>query len=42
MLAKETSVEEAHELRAALLEYCCRDTLAMVEIYRALLKLADA
>jgi len=30
----------ALELRQALLAYCCRDTLAMVEVHRALVKLA--
>ena len=32
--------EEADQLRAALLAYCQRDTLAMVEVHRALAKLA--
>jgi hypothetical protein len=32
--------EEAGQLRAALLAYCQRDTLAMVEVHRALAKLA--
>lgn len=41
MLKTDTSPEEAEDLRAGLLEYCCRDTLAMVEIYRALSRLAD-
>lgn len=40
MLAETTSVEESQTLRTALLEYCCQDTLAMVEIYQALRKLA--
>jgi hypothetical protein len=39
MLAPSTSQEEAAEIRDALLKYCCQDTLAMVEIYRALLQL---
>ncbi len=39
MLATEDP-DEARALRAALLEYCCQDTLAMVEIYRALLELS--
>ena len=32
--------EEAAQLRAALLAYCQRDTLAMVEAHRALAELA--
>lgn len=40
MLDVTTSTEEAKILRDALLEYCCQDTLAMVEIYQALRKLA--
>lgn len=32
--------EQAHRLRAALLAYCRRDTLAMVEVHRALMALA--
>lgn len=32
--------EEANQLRAALRAYCRRDTLAMVEVHRALVKLA--
>ena len=32
--------EEADQLRAALLAYCQRDTLAMVEAHRALAELA--
>lgn len=36
MLDPNTSNEEATELKKALLEYCKQDTLAMVEIYRAL------
>jgi hypothetical protein len=40
MLSESTSVEESQALRTALLEYCCQDTLAMVEIYQALRKLA--
>jgi hypothetical protein len=35
-----TCPEEAAQLRAALLAYCQRDTLAMVEVHRALKKLA--
>src|SRR5258705_9720557 len=31
--------EEADKLRAALLAYCKRDTLAMVEVHRALARL---
>jgi len=33
--------EQADQLRAALLAYCKRDTLAMVEVHRALMRLAD-
>jgi hypothetical protein len=40
MLDPKTSKDEAASLRAALLAYCCQDTLAMVEIYRALSALA--
>jgi predicted RecB family nuclease len=40
MISSDTPPAEAAELRAALLEYCRQDTLAMVEIYRALIKLA--
>jgi hypothetical protein len=40
MLSESTSVEESQALRTALLAYCCQDTLAMVEIYRALGALA--
>ncbi len=40
MLAPETVPDEVASLRRALLEYCCQDTLAMVEIYRALGKLS--
>ena len=36
-----SSSEEAGKLRAALLAYCRRDTLAMVEVHRALMQLAD-
>ena len=36
MLDPATPKEEAATLRAALLEYCCQDTLAMVEIDRKL------
>lgn len=36
MLDPSTTPEEASELRGALLDYCCQDTLAMVEIFRAL------
>jgi hypothetical protein len=32
--------EEAEQLRAALLAYCHRDTMAMVEVHRALVRLA--
>jgi len=32
--------EEAEQLRAALLAYCHRDTMAMVEVHRALMRLA--
>ena len=39
MLAPSTPEEEAAELRKALLDYCCQDTLAMVEIYRSLERL---
>ena len=40
MLDPNTSKDEATSLRSALLAYCCQDTLAMVEIYRALRALA--
>lgn len=40
MLDPNTSKEESDTLRSALLAYCCQDTLAMVEIYRALKRLA--
>ena len=40
MLSEDTPADEASELRVALLEYCCQDTLAMVEIYRVLRLLA--
>lgn len=40
MLAATTSRDEADQLRKALLDYCCQDTLAMVEIYQALCRLA--
>ena len=33
--------EQAGQLRAALLAYCKRDTLATVEVHRALIRLAD-
>ena len=36
-----TAPEEAAQLRAALLAYCQRDTLAMVEVHRALTRLAS-
>lgn len=36
MLDAATPKEDAAILRKALLEYCCQDTLAMVEIYQAL------
>jgi hypothetical protein len=36
MLSSQAPVEEEATLRAALLEFCCQDTLAMVKIYRAL------
>lgn len=42
MLAPSTPKEEAAELRKALLDYCCQDTLAMVEIYRALERLTHS
>ena len=32
--------EEVEQLRAALLAYCHRDTMAMVEVHRALIRLA--
>ena len=35
-----TVPEEVNHLRAALLAYCQRDTLAMVEVHRALTRLA--
>ena len=34
--------DEIEQLRAALLAYCCRDTLAMVEVHRALLRHAES
>ena len=40
MLSESTSVEESQALRTALLAYCCQDTLAMIENYQALRKLA--
>jgi hypothetical protein len=40
MLSPNTTSQEAAELRRALLDYCCQDTLAMVEIYQALKRLA--
>lgn len=42
MLSPNTPKEEALELRRALLAYCCQDTLAMIEIYRALQRLAGS
>jgi hypothetical protein len=36
MIDERTSAEESSTLRTALLDYCCQDTLAMVEIYLAL------
>ncbi len=36
MLHPETDQEIAADTRKALLDYCCQDTLAMVEIYKAL------
>lgn len=36
---KSKDAMEIDKLRAALLEYCCLDTLGMVEIYRKLLKI---
>jgi predicted RecB family nuclease len=36
-----TDLEEADRLRAALLAYCQRDTLAMVRVHRALMGLVD-
>lgn len=42
MLDDGTSVEESNNLRSALLAYCSQDTLAMVEIYRALYALRGA
>jgi len=41
MIAASTPPKDAAELREALLTYCCQDTLAMVEIYRALYALAS-
>ena len=35
------SAEAAGQMRTALLAYCKRDTLAMVEVHRALMRLAD-
>lgn len=40
MINPDTSPTRRAELRDALLRYCAQDTLAMVEIYRALLHLA--
>lgn len=40
MVRSDTESEEAASIREALLEYCCQDTLAMVEIFRALRLLA--
>lgn len=42
MLDRETPAEEAAELRRALLAYCRQDTLAMVEIYKALRRMSEA
>lgn len=39
MLSPTTPKEESEKLRRALLDYCCQDTLAMIEIYRALQRL---
>ncbi len=36
MLHPETDAEIASDTRQVLLDYCCLDTLAMVEIYRTL------
>jgi hypothetical protein len=36
-----TVTEEINQLRAALRVYCQRDTLAMVEVHRALMRLAE-
>ncbi len=36
-----TDRKEILRFRRALLEYCCRDTLAMVEVHRGLMRLAD-
>jgi predicted RecB family nuclease len=35
------AIEQVDTLRSALLAYCQRDTLAMVEVHRALIRLAD-
>src|SRR6185437_5754730 len=35
------ALEEAEKIRSELLSYCHRDTLAMVEVHRALMRLAD-
>ena len=35
------ALEEAEKIRSDLLRYCHRDTLAMVEVHRALIRLAD-
>ncbi len=40
MLDPATAPKDSKEIRVALLAYCCQDTLAMVEIYRALRRLA--
>lgn len=40
MISQETAPDRKAELREALLRYCEQDTLAMVEIYRALLVFA--
>jgi len=41
MLSPLTSCDDASTLRTALLAYCCQDTLAMVEISRALRRLSS-
>lgn len=41
MLDGNTSPDDSADLRRALLDYCCQDTLAMVEIYKALQVHAD-
>ena len=41
MLDSVTAPKKRFEIRNALLEYCCLDTYAMVELYCKLLKIID-